>query len=155
MAEHGQRTLRAGIASAAATGGDVTQCVSSIKGATSPRWSIGIGTGPTWLVLQQSYRGVWQQALSVQIGNTSRTAPVRFNAATYEWLPEAAQRYFHPVRYAGRGNYCRRLESWCPYTGMQSGACHPVTTGVTGSVPFPQLNRTIRPLKNRKPCAPR
>src|SRR5208282_4899613 len=48
------------------------------------------------------------------------------------------------------GQICRRLESWCPYTGMQSGACHPATTGFTGSVPFPQFNRTIRPLKKSK-----
>jgi hypothetical protein len=106
------------------------------------------------LVLQQSYRGVWQQALSVQIGNTSRTAPVRFNAATYEWLPEAAQRYFHPVRYACRAKYWLRLESWCPYTGMQSGACHPATTGLIGSVPFPLFNRAIRPLKKSKTVRP-
>ena len=45
--------------------------------------AIGIGTGPTWLVSFRSYCGAWQQALSIREGNTSRTAPVRFNAGAY------------------------------------------------------------------------
>jgi hypothetical protein len=44
---------------------------------------MGIGTGPTWLVFYPYYCGAWHQALSIREGNTSRTAPVRFNAGPY------------------------------------------------------------------------
>jgi hypothetical protein len=37
---------------------------------------------------------------------------------------------------------------------MQSGACHPATTGFTGSVPFPLFNRAVRPLKKSKTVRP-